>query len=185
MTLRFKLLGALAATVAFSAAQAQTMKPGLWEMTSKVGGNPQMDQAMAEMQKQMAAMSPEQRKMMEGMMGKQGMGMGAAAGGGFAIKACITKEMAERNQMPTQQQGDCTNTISDKTSSSMKMKFTCTNPPSNGEGQVTFSGDGAYSTKMKINSAIDGKAQTMTVDGSGKWLGADCGSVKPVVMPKQ
>ena len=181
----FAALAAVLVTVAALPASAQGMKPGLWEVNSKMGGNPEMDKAMAQMQQQLASMSPEQRKMMEDMMAKQGVGgMGAGAGRGFVTKICISKEMAERNQMPVQQQGDCKTTISDKTSSSMKMAFTCTNPPSSGEGQVTFISDSAYSMKMKVNSQIQGKAQTTTMDGTGKFVAADCGNVKPMVMPK-
>lgn len=55
------LLSALALS-----AHAQSMKPGLWEMQTKMqGGSGEMESAMAEMQQQMAAMSPEQRKMMQ------------------------------------------------------------------------------------------------------------------------
>ena len=164
---------------------AQTMKPGLWEISSKMGGSPEMDKAMSQMQQQMASMPPEQRKMMEDMMAKNGMSMGAAAGGAIVLKSCISKEMAERNQMPMQQKGDCSSTISDQSSTGMKMRFTCVNPPSNGEGQFSFSGNSAYTMKMKVNTSVAGKMETTTIDGSGKWLGADCGSIKPMAMPKQ
>ncbi len=166
-------------------AGAQTMKPGLWEMSSKMGGSPEMEQAMAQMQQQMASMSPEQRKAMDDMMGKSGVSMGAAAGGAMVVKSCISKEMAERNQMPMQQKGDCSSTISDQSSTGMKMRFTCVNPPSNGEGQFSFSGNSAYTMKMKVNTSVGGKIQTTSLDGTGKWLGADCGSIKPMAMPKQ
>jgi hypothetical protein len=33
-------------------ALAQSTKPGLWEIQTKMGGNPQIDQAMAQMQQQ-------------------------------------------------------------------------------------------------------------------------------------
>ncbi len=158
--------------------------PGLWEVTQKMGGNPEIEKAMADMQKQMAAMPAAERKQMEAMMGGKGMSMpGAAAGGATVIKTCVTKEMVERPQMPMQQ-ADCTSTVLEKTGTSTKMKYTCTKPPSTGEGQFTFAGDKAYTMKMKINSMADGKPQTMTIDGTGKWLGADCGTVKPIVMPK-
>ena len=155
---------------------AQTTRPGLWEVNSKLGGSPEIDQAMAKMQQQLASMPPEQRKMMEDMMAKKGVGMVPAAGGGMAARVCITKEMAERHQMPMQQRGSCVTNVSEKTSSSMKMNFTCTNPPSTGEGQFTFSGDSAYAMKMKVNSTVQGKPHTTTIDGTGKWLGADCGN---------
>ncbi len=170
---------------AASTAHAQSMKPGLWEVNNKMGGSPEMDKAMAQMQQQMASMSPAQRKQMEDMMAKQGMSMGGAANGGMVMKMCMTKEMAERNEVPMQQQGNCTTTTSDKTATGMKMKFTCTNPPSSGEGQMTFSGDSAYTMKMKINSSGQGGPKTMTMDASGKWLGSDCGAIKPMTMPKK
>ncbi len=171
-------------TVAGASVQAQTMKPGLWESTSKMGGSPEMEQAMAKMQQQMASMPPEQRKMMEEMMSRQGVSLGVN-GTGMVAKVCVTKEMAERGELPVQHQGDCTTTTSDKTSRGMTMKFTCTNPPSNGEGQFSFSGDNAYSMKMKINSSAQGTPKSMTIDSSGKWLDSDCGAVKPIALPKK
>lgn len=178
---------ALACTFALSlaaaAAGAQTMKPGLWEVTTKMGGSPEMDKAMAQMQQQLASMPPAQRKQMEDMMARQGIGLAGASGGGMAAKICVTKEMAARNQLPMQQQGNCTTTTSDKTASSMKMKFTCTSPPSSGEGQFTFSGDSAYTMKMNVSSAQQGVPRNTTIDSSGKWAGADCGAIKPMAMP--
>ncbi|WP_137921711.1 DUF3617 domain-containing protein [Hydrogenophaga sp. 2FB] len=173
----------LACTFALCAtAQAQTsVKPGLWEMQSKMGGNPQMDQAMAEMQKQMAGMPPAQRKQMEDMLAKQGMAMpSAAAGGGMNTRLCITPEMAAKQDLPVQEKGDCTNTVTSRSGNVVKMSFVCKNPPSSGEGTYTFNGDTAYTMKMQMKSMHQGKPQNMTMDGSGKWLAASCGNIKPV-----
>jgi len=76
-------------------ASAQTMKPGLWEISHKTQfGSGEMNKEMAAMQEQMAKMPPEQRKMMEDMMAKRGLAMGAGGpGGGMSIKMCMTKEM--------------------------------------------------------------------------------------------
>ena len=164
-------------------AHAQVTKAGLWEVTSKLGGSAEMDKAMAQMQQQMASMPPEQRKQMEAMLAKQGMSMSAAPGGMLA-KMCLTKDMVARSQMPVQTQGDCASTTSDKTSTSMKFRFTCISPPSSGEGQYTFMGDSAYTMKMKINTPQQGKPVITTMDASGKWLSADCGNIKPIVIPK-
>lgn len=166
-----------------SAAHSQSQKPGLWEITHRGGGNPEIDAAMAEMQKQLAALPPEQRKQMEAMMG--GNMPTAAAGGGMTIKMCLTPEMAARNEVPRQTEGDCTTTITSRSANSMKMNFVCTNPPSKGEGVYTFSGDKAYTAAMTILSTHNGKTETTTIHGSGKWLGAECGSVKPFEPPKQ
>ncbi len=173
----------LIAGVASLSADAQTTKPGLWEVTSKVGGSPEMDKAMADMQKQMAAMPAEQRKQMEAMMGKQGVTLSGPAGA-MVMKSCVTKEMVEQSQLPMQTQGSCTSTVGDKTSTSMKFKYVCTNPASSGEGEFSYPNDSSYTSKLKMTTSMQGKVQTTTIDGSGKWLGTDCGSVKPMAMPK-
>lgn len=173
---------AAAAALMTLPANAQTTRPGLWEMTTKVIGSPDVDKAMALMQKNMANMPPEQRKSMEDMMAKQGLVMGAGANG-FSTKICVTKEMADRSQMPMQQEGNCKNTISERTSSGLKMTYSCTNPTSSGEGQMSFTGDTGYTMKMKVNSEVRGKIQTMDVEGTGKFVSADCGDVKPLALP--
>ena len=170
--------GAIALPVA-----AQTLKPGLWEMQHKVGGNARMDQAMAEMQKQAAAMSPEDRKQMEAAMAGHPMQMGASRDGGMAMKICMTKEMVERNDIPASR-GDCKTTQKQRSGNTLKVAFTCTNPPSTGSSQITFNGAESYTSKGDITSTVDGKPQTMTMEGRGKWLSADCGSVKPMQSAK-
>jgi hypothetical protein len=171
------LSGALALS---AAAQAQSIKPGLWEMSQKMGGNAQMDQSMAQMQQQMANMPPAQRKQMEDMLAKQGMSMPTlGAGGGMVMKVCITPEMAAKQDMPMQNEGDCTSTVTSRSASALKMNFVCKNPPSTGEGTYTFSGDTAYTMKMVMNTTHKGKPQTTTMDGHGKWVAAACGAVKP------
>lgn len=172
------LLIAIAATHAWG----QSQKPGLWEITHKTGGNAEMEAATARMQKEMASMSPAQRKQMEAMMG--GNMPTAAAGGGMTMKVCISPEMAARNQMHQQAEGNCTTSITSRTAGSMKMSFVCTNPPSKGEGTYTFPNDKVYTMATTFRTEGKGKPDTVTLDGSGKWLSADCGTVKPMEMPK-
>ena len=38
----------------------------------------------------------------------------------------------------------------------------------------------AYRSKMTMTSTRQGKPEKMDMDGQGKWLSADCGSVKPL-----
>lgn len=167
---------------AFSlAASAQNLKPGLWEISQKMGGNAQMDQAMAEMQKEMAAMPPEERKAMQDMLSKQGVKLGAGGAGGMSARVCMTKEMVERNEISAKQ-GDCKTTSQQRSGNTMKMAFTCANPSSSGEGQVTFVNPEAYTMKMAMRSGAGGKTENLTMDSSGKWLGTDCGTVKPMAV---
>ena len=184
MNIRPFFIAAAATTFALGAS-AQTLKPGLWDVSNKLqSSSGEMEKALAEAQKQLANMPPEQRKMMQDMMAKQGVGMGAGVGGAMTLKVCMTKEMVERNEVAAQE-GDCKTTTSARMGNSMKMSVVCTKPPSNGEGQITFVSPDAYTVKMMMNSMAGGKPEKMTMDGSGKWLGSDCGSIKPLVMPKK
>jgi Protein of unknown function (DUF3617) len=191
---------------------AQTIQPGLWETSSKITGGvgetgqkmtqlqdqmanmtPEQRKAMAQMmspeaqnariaqtQKQMASMPPEQRKAMEqSMAAMQGMRMNAD--GSTAFKMCITKEMIERNQL-TRQEGKCTHSRAVSTGNTQKFSFTCTDPASSGEGSFTFQSATAYTGTLKINSLQNGKPQSMVVENVGKFLSADCGTVKPVAV---
>ena len=166
-------------------ASAQNIKPGLWEFTTQMsGGSGKMADAMAQAQKQMESMPPDQRKMMQDMMAKQGVQMGTGAGGGMAIKVCMTQEMVDRNDVSSHQSG-CTHTNSARSGNTMKFSYVCTKPPSSGEGQVTFTSPEAYSMKMTTTTTVQGRPEKMDMQNSGRWLGADCGSVKPLAMPKK
>lgn len=173
------------AGLAAGTSSAQNVKPGLWEINNKMQtGNGELEAAMKKMQEQFANMPPEQRKMMEDAMAKQGVNMSAGPGG-ISVKMCLSKEMVARNQMPMQQHGDCTQTRSPMIGNTMKVSFTCTKPPSSGEGTVTFTGDTGYKMHMKMTSSARGKPETMTIDGEAKFLSSDCGKIKPLEMPVQ
>ena len=164
---------------------AQNLKPGLWEISNKMqSASGEMEKAMADAQKQMAAMPPEQRKMMQDMMAKQGMQMAAGGPAAMGVKVCMTREMVERNEVATSE-GDCKSTFAPRVGNSMKVSFVCSKPPSTGEGQVTFAGSEAYTSKMTVNTTVNGKSEKMAIDSEGKWLAAECGSIKPLVTPRK
>ena len=181
-----RALVAIALTAGSFFATAQTMKPGLWEINNKMTTQSgEMEKGMADMQKQLASMPPEQRKMMEDMMAKQGVAKGSAgAPGAMSAKVCMTREMVERNDVMAQE-GDCQNTSSPRMGNTMKFSFVCTKPPSKGEGQVTFTSAEAYNMKMRTTTTVQGRQETMDMQNSGRWLGSNCGSIKPLAMPKK
>ena len=121
------LAAAAALALAGFAASAQTLEPGLWELRHKMN-NPQMDAAMAEMHKQMASMPPEQRKQMEAMLAAQGVRMTSAGkGGGMAVQMCMTREMAERNEMPMD--SGCRTTKQQRSGNTTKFITRYSSPP--------------------------------------------------------
>jgi hypothetical protein len=109
--------------------------------------------------------------------------MGSAGGSGITVKMCLTQELLDRNEMVSGQRGECKNTWSPRTGNTMKYAFSCSNPPSSGEGEVTFISREAYSNRMSMTTTANGKTEKMNINGSGKWLTKDCGAVKPLVVP--
>ena len=175
--MRISALSAALVLAAGLPAAAQSLKPGLWEINNRTGGAASMDPALAEMHKQLAAMPPEQRKQMEAMMGQRGMAMTPGAGGGMAVRVCMTQQMVDRNEVPMQD--GCRITSQSRSGNTMKMAFACTDPPSSGDGQFTFAGAEAYTSRMTVKTAVAGRTETTTTEATGKWLGADCGAVRP------
>ena len=184
MKATFVFAAALAA-LSFSAG-AQQLKPGLWEINNKMHGEAgsEMDQQLAQARQQMANLPPEQRKMMEDAMAQRGIKMGEGGPGSMVVKVCMTKEMVERNELPVQR-GECTTTQQSRGGGTTRMTFQCKNPPSSGEGQFTMSSPESYSMKMAVMTTVQGKPEKVNMEGTGKWLGADCGSVKPFTPPKK
>jgi len=174
----------VAALLAGAPAQAQKLAPGLWEhsMTMK-SSDPRMNEGMARMQKELAAMPPEQRQQMEAMMAAQGMNLGMAAGaGGPAIvaKVCLTPEQAARDEMPALSEGDCKQTSMQRSGNTLRMKFACTGKrQATGEGEYTLDGPKAHRGRTMIDTQEGGKTVRMEMNHTGRWLAGDCGAVKP------
>ena len=123
-------------------ASAQDFKPGLWEIRQKPQLDPQRQAQMEQMQKQMAALPPEQRR-----------------------------------QMP-RTDGKCEHD-SKRTGDTMLVNFRCTNPASEGTNEITFLGPDHYKTKSEIRAQRDGKTEVIRSTGEARYLGSDCGSLKP------
>ena len=173
------VLACAAGALAPASAQ-EKMRPGLWEhsgtMKSQSG---QMEAAMAQMQKSLASMPPAQRKQMEQMLAQQGVGIGPT---GQTIKICITPEQANQDTIPPQD--GCTQNIKRTGANTLAMTFSCKGgqdePPSSGEGTMTFNGPTAYSGNFKVKTMSNGKPEQIDMAQTGKWLAADCGAIKPV-----
>lgn len=161
-------------------ALAQDLQPGLWELSSTMQSDSgEMESAMAQAQKQMAALPAEQRKLMQDMMARQGLAMGAGGPGTMVTKVCMTADMLARNQIVTQE-GDCKAQNAPRVGNTMKFKFSCSRPPSSGDGEVTFNGPRAYSSRVNITTRTNGKPDQLAMRSQGKWLSTDCGGIKPI-----
>jgi hypothetical protein len=167
------------AMLAVVQAQAQTIKPGLWEMNNQVKtGNAQTDQALAMAMKQLGNMPPEQRAQMAAMMAQNGVSMPTqGSDGGMLLTACVTPEMAAKKEIPLNQKGKCTSQ-QDQVPNGLNIAFSCTDPASSGQGQIRFNGDSAYTMTMHVTNATGAGPQKATIESTGRWLSASC-PVKP------
>lgn len=175
-----KLFPALLIAALVPCAHAQTTGPridaGLWEINIALKSQSgKAETAMREAQAYISRMPPEQRRQVEEMMAAQGVRLGDKTS---TVQACISKEDAERGEIP-QQAGDCTQQVLERTATSMRVKFSCTTtPPANGEGTVNFQGPRAYTSQAIVDTVVMGQNERVNVDQTGRWLGSDCGTVK-------
>lgn len=159
------------------------MRPGLWEHSFTIKSQSgKVEKAMADLKTKMAQMSPDQRKMMEEVMAKQGLGLNQQVN---SVKVCISKEQAENLEIPQGQNQNCTQEIINRTTKSIKMKFDCKGlAETSGEGEFTLTSPTAYTGKSVINTTVDHKADRMDMNQKGKWLSANCGEIKPITTKK-
>ena len=105
------------------------------------------------------------------MMAKKGMSLDAQS---TTLRICVSKEQAERMEPLPMSKADCKQDVVSRTSSSMKVKWACGgNDPSNGEGEMHFSSDKAFTGRAVVNSVHKGKPDRMDVESVGKWVSAD------------
>lgn len=165
------------------AADTPPIKPGLWQVTAdsqQLNGKPLPDMS-AQLAEQMKRMPPEMRAQMEAQMKAKGVQM-APGGGNMAIRMCMTKEMLDQNRWQ-KTEGNCKNTSMTHSGNTWSWKFTCTQPASEGEGSTTFTDSTSYNSDIRITSQRNGQPQTVSMKHHAKWLGADCGELKPLAPP--
>lgn len=171
-----------------------TPAPGLWEntQTMKLGGiemGALMRQAHAEAMKQLP---PEHRAMAEQAM---------AAMGGGPSRECLTPEQARAasdpaallRQINEDQDGNCRFDLVSTSGNTLNLRGQCRAEDGwNGavQGAMTmhdarrwssrFTGSGRWQGDLPPGVPTRGGAVEMLMEGSGRWLAAACGDVKPV-----
>ena len=176
----------VAACMAFGApalADAPPIKPGLWEITAEnpsMNGRPMPDMS-AQMAEQLKKMPPDMRKQMEAHLKAKGVEM-VPGKGQPTVRVCLTREMLDQDRWQ-QAQGQCRNTDMQRQGSTWKWKFKCTQPAGEGEGQTTFEGSDAYITDLRMQTRQQDRVQQLDIRHRGRWIGADCGDIKPLTPP--
>jgi uncharacterized protein YneF (UPF0154 family) len=160
----------------FGANAVESLRPGLWETDFKLKSKSgKVEMAMEAMKTQLANMPPAQQQMIRESMAKHGMSF---AGQPNRIKYCLSKEQAQKIELPKFREDSCTQEVTKKTATSGKIKIDCKEGIS-GTGEYTLNGPTNYTMKSILNTKIEGVSDEMTIDQSGKWLSANCENLKP------
>jgi hypothetical protein len=160
-------------------ASAQSIKPGLWDLSSQfTSPDPQVQAAMSSMQSRLANMPADQRAQLQAALRQNGVQLDASGGGALRTKVCMTPEMASRKEFPVQQ-GQCTQKYTEQAGGKGLISFSCTKPNVSGNGEIVMVSDTSYRAHMKVTSQEHGN-QTVETNVTGTWVGADCGSLKPL-----
>ena len=158
-------------------AQAQTappIKPGLWQVHSEREVDGQKTQ-MPDMSERLKNMPPEARKQMEAMMKQRGVDMS----GGGDMKICLSKDSLDPGQWQ-RNQGNCTTDYRSRSSSMWTWHTSCREPASETDGEARFTGPESYTVKTATTMTVQGETRTTRMTLNSKWVGADCGDVKPM-----
>ena len=170
----FILMTAFGANQSF--AQPLNIEPGLWEhsmqMTSQSG---EMEEAMRQARRQLDALPPDQRQMMEQMMAAQGMSFGKDE---TSFRLCITAEDIARNELHLADE-NCTQQIVERTGNRIHVRFACSSdPPSRGEGSITILSPREYTGSAVIHTEMDGKPEKLNINQKARWISADCSNLR-------
>lgn len=158
----------LCLTLAGQAWAASQMKPGLWEVTMR-----------SDAMKNMPKIPPEQMEQMRAM----GMNVPQFQDGAMISKVCVTAEMAKQ-QTPGLDSAEigCQTTNVKRSGTAYSADILCSGGEMKGEGKVTgtFSGNARFASTYTFKGTMHGQPINHRQESSGRWLAADCGSVKPV-----
>jgi hypothetical protein len=150
------------------------VKPGLWEITSEgqnSGTPPIPPEALAQL-------SPDKRALMEAhmkdMMAKQGQRR--------VVKRCVTQQEIDQgfDKIDKMSQGQCTQTITSSSSTLREGRVQCAGTTTS-SGTYRFEAPNPESVTLHWDMTVSGTSHSMNAKHNvqGKWLSADCGTIKP------
>jgi len=184
----FALAVATCALTVFDAHADSGMKPGLYEMkllktvTDGQDQSDQMSSMNAMMQEKLKSMPPEHRAQMEAMMKQRGVAMG----GQGSLRMCLTAEMAKRDVPVVDKDGACEATNVKRDGKHMTYDLDCKSHGSTmtGKGESTMSGD-TLTHKGDITTKSGSETHRIQTEIEFKYVGSDCGDVKPCVRRRE
>jgi hypothetical protein len=141
------------------------LKPGLWEMTMST--KMQLSEAM------LANIPPDRRAQMEAMM-SGGAGMAPTV-----VKSCLTRDSLSRAlNLSADQKKTCQYNLVSSSATRQEVNIECTMKNGRSTGRMTFEVLSPESGKAIMQLSQDNGTK-MNITINSRYLGADCGDVKP------
>lgn len=157
-------------SAATSGLKPLNIKPGLWESTRtiKTAG------AMPIPTELLNRLTPEQRARMEERMKARSAGHSNTT----TEKHCVTKEDLEKDRLKLAEAKECTTTVLNSTSTSVKARLVCDTEGMHATGNLELVAADPEHLNGSYHSTMNGNGHTMNVEGTwtSKWLSASCGN---------
>ena len=152
--------------------QPLNVKPGLWESTRTISRAGEMP-IPAEM---LNRLTPEQRARMEERMKAKS----AAHTNTTTEQHCVTKEDVERDRLKLAEAKECTTTVLNSTTTTVKAKLVCDQEGMHATGTLELVAADPEHVNGSYQSTVNAGGQAMNVQGTwaSKWLGSSCGDVR-------
>jgi uncharacterized protein DUF3617 len=152
--------------------QALNIKPGLWGSTrtiKRTGQLPIPDEMLNRL-------TPEQRARMQERMKANS----AARTNTTTEKHCVTREDLDRDRLKLAEAKECTTTVLNSTTTTVKAKFVCDQEGMHATGTLELVAADPEHVNGSYHSTANADGHTMNVEGTwtSKWLGPSCGNVK-------
>jgi hypothetical protein len=157
------------------------VRTGLWEVTSErtSQGMPQMPKSMPQLPPEvLAAMPPAQRKQIENAM----KSARANTGGSSVKKSCVTRETLARGlTLGGKDDPSCKRTVHTQSATKWEMQEICTDARGQHVFHVRYEAPTPTTINGTVNITMNNGGRTMSMKNvmRGRWLGPDCGDVKP------
>jgi hypothetical protein len=166
-------MGALVLAVAYAGELALNVRTGLWQNTVAMQTSGQIPISDSDL----AKMSPERRAQFEAAM-KAAM---ASAAQPHVITSCVTAEQLRKGfSFKDENNPACKRQVVSISASAWEMHEECTGTSAR-TATIRFRASTPEEIDGKMEMTMTRGDRTMTSNGTihGKWLAADCGSVKP------
>ncbi len=150
-----------------------TIRPGLWEVTTR-----------SDLLGLVAHVPSEQMQQITGLARQYGLKIPHIEDGVATSRVCITPEMAEQD-IPSrfyENQSGCTVLNASRSGNRYQVELVCDNPrfKGNGHAEGVFSTPESFTGKTEFNSTVQGAPLYVYAETNGRWISEQCEVAQPV-----